>query len=108
MSKQTKMVKQKVDIDNLPPLTSEQQEELKALAAMPDEEIDTSDIPTLGDAVWENAVVGQFYKPIKEQVTVRIDADVLAWLKSSGPGYQTRLNQVLRKAMRQADTSVAN
>jgi uncharacterized protein (DUF4415 family) len=66
---------------------------------MPDEEIDFSDIPELTEEAWKNAVVGKFYRPVKQQVTVRIDADVLAWLQSAGAGYQTRLNQLLRDAM---------
>lgn len=48
---------------------------------------------------WSKAVVGKFYRPIKEPVTLRLDADVLAWLKSSGPGYQTRINILLRQLM---------
>ncbi len=80
-------------------LSDEQIAMLKALAAMPDEAIDLSDIPEAGDDAWKNAVVGKFYRPIKKQVTVRIDADILAWLQSGGAGYQTRLNQVLREAM---------
>ena len=44
-------------------------------------------------------MVGKFYRPIKKSLTVRIDADVLAWLKSQGSGYQTRINMLLRKAM---------
>jgi len=71
--------------------------ELIALAALPDSKIDTSDIPEITG--WSRAVVGRFYRPIKRSVTVRLDADVLAWLKSSGRGYQTRLNQLLRRAM---------
>ena len=76
--------------------------EWEYLVNMPDEEIDFSDIPETTEAMWKNAVVGKFYRPIKKQVTVRIDADILAWLQSSGAGYQTRLNQVLREAMQQA------
>jgi uncharacterized protein (DUF4415 family) len=45
------------------------------------------------------AVVGKFYRPIKKAVTIRLDADVLAWLKSQGTGYQTRINAFLRRAM---------
>jgi len=44
-------------------------------------------------------VVGEFYKPMKQQLTLRIDADVVAWFKSQGKGYQTRINELLRKAM---------
>nr|ADC35884.1 hypothetical protein [uncultured bacterium 246] len=64
---------------------------------MPDEEIDYSDIPEILD--WSKAVVGKFYRPVKESLTIRLDADVLAWLKSQGRGYQTRINNLLRKAM---------
>jgi uncharacterized protein (DUF4415 family) len=71
--------------------------EIANLAALPDERIDTSDIPELRD--WSGAVVGKFYRPIKEPVTIRLDADVLAWLKSQGRGYQTRINYLLRRAM---------
>jgi uncharacterized protein (DUF4415 family) len=45
------------------------------------------------------AEVGSLYRPIKKPVTLRIDADVLAWFKKHGPGYQTRINQALRKVM---------
>jgi uncharacterized protein (DUF4415 family) len=44
-------------------------------------------------------MVGKLYRPIKEPVTIRLDADILAWLKSAGPGYQTKINGLLRKAM---------
>jgi len=64
---------------------------------MKDEEIDTSDIPEVAD--WRRAVVGKFYRPIKKSLTIRLDADVLAWLKSQGTGYQTRINAILRGAM---------
>lgn len=78
-------------------LTKEQQEEIRKLQEMPDEEIDYSDIPPAGD--WNKAVVGRFYRPIKETVTIRLDADVLDWLKQGGKGYQTRVNSILRAVM---------
>ena len=71
--------------------------ELQALLRLRDEDIDTSDIPEITD--WSKAVVGKFYRPIKSPVTIRLDADVLDWLKRSGPGYQTRINALLRQAM---------
>ncbi|OYV96250.1 MAG: cytoplasmic protein, partial [Deltaproteobacteria bacterium 37-65-8] len=83
----SKIVRYEVDLTNPPPLTAEQQAELKALAAMPDESIDYSDIPPLDDAFWKNAVQNPFYKPTKTSTTVRVDSDVLAWLKSQGNGY---------------------
>ena len=70
-----------------------------ALAERPDSEIDFSDIPPLPESFWNNAVRNPFYRPVKQQLTVRLDADILAWLRRQGRGYQTRLNQVLRKAM---------
>jgi len=64
-----------------------------------DARIDTSDVPPLTEAFWKNAVRNPFYRPVKQQVTVRVDADVLAWLRSAGRGYQARLNEILRQAM---------
>ena len=95
----SKTVRYELDLTNPPPLTAEQQAELKALAEMPDEAINYSDIPPLDDAFWKNAVQNPFYKPTKTSTTVRIDSDVLAWLKSQGKGYQTRINAILREAM---------
>lgn len=80
---------------NPEPLTPEQRAELEALAAMPDAEIDTSDIPVVTD--WSGAVRGAFYRPIKKPVALRLDADVLAWFKQGGEGYQTRINAALRE-----------
>lgn len=95
----TKTVRHEVDLADLPPLTPAQQAEIEALAAMPDNEIDTSDIPPLTDAFWQKAVRNPFYKPVKTSTTVRVDADVMAWLKSQGKGYHTRINAILRDAM---------
>lgn len=83
-------------LDNLPSLDKE---EIKALKEMPDEEIDYSDIPQIHPKEWKNAIVGGTFKPTKKQVTWRIDSDVLLWLKSSGRGWQTRANQILREKM---------
>jgi uncharacterized protein (DUF4415 family) len=94
-----KTIRKKVDLSNMPPLTAEQRDELKTLAAMPDESIDYSDIPPLDDDFWKKAVQNPFYRPNKTSTTVRLDADVLAWLKSQGKGHQTRINAILREAM---------
>ena len=83
----------------LPPLTGERKAELKALAGKPDSEIDYSDIPPLDEAFWSRAVPNPFFKPIKTHASVRIDSDVMVWLKSQGKGYQTRINTILREAM---------
>jgi uncharacterized protein (DUF4415 family) len=77
--------------------------ELEALVRLRDEDINTSDIPEITDG--SKAVVGKFYRPIKSPVTIRLDADVLDWLKRSGPGYQTRINALLRQAMHRPRTA---
>ncbi|HLY60209.1 MAG TPA: BrnA antitoxin family protein [Terriglobia bacterium] len=71
--------------------------EIENLKKMKDENIDLTDIPATAD--WSNASVGKFYRPIKKSLTIRIDADVLAWLRAQGKGYQTRINAMLRAAM---------
>ena len=81
----------------LPPLTGAQREHLAELAALPDESIDTSDIPELSEEAWSAGVRGRFYRPVKQQITARVDADVLDWLKSHGKEYQGRLNAILRR-----------
>jgi uncharacterized protein (DUF4415 family) len=78
----------------LPP---ELEAEVAALAAMPDESIDLTDIPEVLD--WSDAERGKFYRPVKQQLTLRLDADVVHWFKrqAQGGGYQTRINQALRR-----------
>jgi uncharacterized protein (DUF4415 family) len=71
--------------------------ELAALAALRDDKIDLTDLPEVLD--WSGAVVGKYYRPLKKSLTIRLDADVLAWLKAQGSGYQTRINLLLRAAM---------
>jgi uncharacterized protein (DUF4415 family) len=73
--------------------------ELAALAGRPEKDIDFSDIPSTSGEDWRGAERGRFYRPLKRQLTVRIDADVLEWLRSQGEGYQSRLNAILRAAM---------
>ena len=80
-------------------LTTRQKRELATLAALPDERIDTSDIPELPPGALKDAVRGRFYRPIKQAVSIRLDTDVVAWLKKRGKGYQTRVNNILRQTM---------
>jgi len=94
-----KTVRREIDLNHLSPLTEERKAELESLAEMSDGEIDYSDIPPLDDAFWKNAVRNPFYKPTKTSTTIRVDSDVLAWIKSQGKGYQTRINSILREAM---------
>lgn len=95
----SKIIRSTVDLSNPPPLTEEQKARLIVLADRPDSDIDYSDIPPLTDEFWAKAVRNPFYRPTKQVTTVRIDSDVLAWLKDQGKGYQTRLNSILRHAM---------
>ena len=80
-------------------LTTRQKRELAALAALPDRQIDTSDIPELPPEAWKDAVRGRFYRPVKQPISMRLDSDVVAWLKKRGKGYQTRVNRILRQTM---------
>jgi uncharacterized protein (DUF4415 family) len=79
--------------------TTKRKRELAKLAAQPDSTIDFSDIPEATDEFWRNAVRNPFYRPIKKQITLRLDADVIAWLRKDGKGYQTKANSLLREIM---------
>lgn len=86
-------------LDELSELTEEQCARLARVAAMSDAEIDTGDSPELTESQLAEMERGRFWRPVKAQVTTRIDADVLAWLKAGGKGYQSRINAILREAM---------
>jgi uncharacterized DUF497 family protein len=77
--------------------TERRKREIAAIAAKSDAEIDLSEMPEVLD--WSGAEMGKFYRPAKKPVTLRLDGDVIEWLKSFGPGYQTRANGLLRHAM---------
>jgi uncharacterized protein (DUF4415 family) len=77
----------------------QRERELKAIAALPEQDVDISDIPELSEDLLRQGVRGLMYRPVKKPVTMRLDADVLAWLKAEGPGYQTKANALLRKEM---------
>ncbi|HMF64521.1 MAG TPA: BrnA antitoxin family protein [Edaphobacter sp.] len=68
------------------PLTKRERAELEKLAKMPEDESDTSDIPEWTDEIWRGAVRGKFYRPVKKAMSLRLDADVIAWLKKDGRG----------------------
>jgi len=93
----TKMVRFAMDLHNPPPLTAQQHADLNALKDRP---IDLSDIPELDEKFWKNAIRNPFfYRPTKTSTTLRIDSDVLAWLRAMGKGYQSRINFILRREM---------
>jgi uncharacterized protein (DUF4415 family) len=84
------------------PLTADQRAELQALAALPDPQIDTRDMPEILD--WSGARRGVLYRPVKQQITLRIDADVIEWFRSRArkdERYQTSINRALREYVEQ-------
>jgi uncharacterized protein (DUF4415 family) len=78
-------------------LTKAQKRDIRAVAGKRDEDIDFTDTPPVLD--WSRAEIGKFYRPQKKPVTMRLDSDVIAWLKADGRGYQTKANWLLRSAM---------
>jgi uncharacterized protein (DUF4415 family) len=93
--------------ETLPPLTDAQVAHLEALAARPDSEIDFSDIPELTAEKWKKGIRGRFYRPVKRQITARVDADVLEWLKSQGKGYSETRIGVTRSLGVQVDATTS-
>jgi len=84
-------------------LTREQKKQIDTIAAKTDAEIDFSEMPEVLD--WSDAEIGKFYRPTKKPVTMRLDADVIEWLKGYGRGYQTKANMLLRHAMKAAKSA---
>ncbi len=85
----------KVTSDNLSP---EQRTELEALAALPEDKINTRDIPEQRD--WSGARRGALFRPVKQQITLRLDADIIDWFRrhpAPNEGYQTSINRALRE-----------
>ena len=92
-----------LDLNSPVELSAEEQAELDALRNLPDSEIDYSDIPKhTGDMLDPRMLVHPHYKPRKIAISLRLDEDVVHWLKADGKGYQTRLNRILRSAMLKA------
>ena len=92
----------KKDMSELPP---EVQAQIRALESLPDDQIDTADAPEILD--WSDAKRGVFYRPVKQQITLRIDSDVIAWFKAhaqGGRGYQTDINSALREHVQRTQT----
>lgn len=86
-------------LDTLPQVSPD---DIRLAQSVRDEDIDYSDMPPLNPKDWKNAIVGGLYRPTKKQITLRLDSDVLLWLRSMGKGYQTRANKILRDAMNSA------
>ena len=93
-TKDSNIVKRMLDLNKSPHLSAEQKARLDAVAAMPDEQIDYRDAPSLPDAVWMKAAAE--LPCTKQQITLRLDAEVLDYFKHTGKRYQSRINAVLR------------
>ena len=98
-----KLVRFEMDLNNPPPLSDAEKENLARLAEMKDEDIDFSDIPRLTEKFWANAIRFRdrhLYRPVKKQVTLRLDSDLIHWFKTrqgGARGYQTQINAALRR-----------
>jgi len=87
-------------------LSKRQKKQIAAIAAKKDADIDLTDMPEVLD--WSKAEIGKFYRPPKKPVTIRLDTDVIDWLKSYGRGYQTKTNMLLRHAMKSSVRTKSN
>jgi uncharacterized protein (DUF4415 family) len=102
----SKIVRYKFDPANPPPLTEAQKAEIAALKARSEDDVDTSDIPELTEEFWQSAVRNPYLKPIKQQLTLRLDSDLVAWFKRRTPdgrGYQSAINRALREYVAKQD-----
>ena len=93
----------KKNANDLPP---DVQSQIQSLEALPDEQINTTDAPEILD--WSDSRRGVYYRPVKRQITLRIDADIVAWFKArahGGRGYQTDINGALREHVQRTDRS---
>ena len=94
------------DMSDLAPKT---QREIRDLTNMPDSDINTDDIPEITN--WEDARRGVFYRPVKQQITPRLDADLVHWFKAharGGRGYQTDINRALREHIHRYEGKTAS
>lgn len=85
---------------NVTKVSARQGAELAALAKQAEATIDTGDVPEIGD--WQGVQIGRFYRPRKQIVTIRLDADIVAWFKARSWKYQTALNQALREHVKKS------
>ena len=93
----------KKDMAELP---ADTQAQIRSLEALSDDQIDTTDAPEILD--WSDARRGVFHRPVKQQITLRIDADIIAWFKAharDGRGYQTDINGALREHVKRTTRS---
>ena len=95
----------KKDMTELP---ADIQAQMRALEALPDDQVDTTDAPEILD--WSDARRGVFHRPVKQQITLRLDADIIAWFKArarDGRGYQTDINGALREHVKRTTRSAS-
>ncbi len=96
----------KKDMTELP---ADIQAQMRALEALPDDQVDISDAPEILD--WSDARRGVFHRPVQQQITLRLDADIIAWFKArarDGRGYQTDINEALREHVKRTTRSASH
>ena len=86
-------------------MNDELRAEIEGLSKKSDSEIDFSEIPEATKEEWKNAVRGKFFRPIKKPISLRLDADVIAWFKSQDGQYQSKMNDALREYMEKHEKS---
>jgi uncharacterized protein (DUF4415 family) len=105
-----KIPEERIDYSDIPPLTDQFWEtairnpfhhgtKQNAEESVIEEQAEVVGFPPLSDPFWIKTLNNPYYRPTKQATTVRIDSDVLAWLKSRGRGYQTKINSILRGAL---------
>jgi uncharacterized protein (DUF4415 family) len=90
---------------NRNPFNTDQLDQLAQIAALPEDQIDISDIPEAPVENWIHARRDELYRPLKHSVTIRLDAELLSWFKehAAGGGYQTEINRVRRRHVAAAE-----
>ncbi len=103
--KTDKPKKYKLDLEKMPSLTDAQRDEIAKLLELNDDQIDFSDAQETVHENWIHVQKSNFYRPIKQPVTIRLDSDVLIWFKEHAEkgGYQTEINRVLRQHVMQSE-----
>lgn len=96
LSRHAKLVKKKKQhISN----TKNNEKERKSLKKMSDKDLDYTDIPELDFKQLGEPMQGHFYRPLKKQISIRLDMDVLDWFQHANKKYQSLINQVCREYM---------
>lgn len=86
-----------MNVEDMKKVLERHRDELAALDAMRDEDIDLTEMPEITEEQWARSRRGKFYRPVNEQITLRLDADIIAWFRQNEDKYQTAINAALRE-----------